>query len=115
VTAQYDLTIQQGATFRRQFRWLADGDPVDLTGFAARMQIRRSVKAVDVLVDATTANGLLTIAALAGEVTVELPATLTAGISAVSGVYDLEMVDPGGFVTRLLEGDVTFSPEVTRG
>jgi hypothetical protein len=114
VTAQYDLTIQQGATYRRTFRWLADGDPVSLTGFVARMQIRRSVRAPEVLVSATTENGRLTLNAPAGEVSLELPASVTAAITARTGVYDLELEDAGGVVTRLVEGAVEFVPEVTR-
>lgn len=73
--------IQQGATFRRRFRWCsvpyptrmfngklvradtcmpvpdADLVPVDLTGCDARMQLRADVLAPDVLLELTAANG----------------------------------------------------------
>lgn len=50
----------------------------------------------------------------AGVITLSLTATLTAGIPATRYVYDLEMISSGGVVTRLLEGYVTVTPEVTR-
>lgn len=113
MTAQYDLTIQQGATYRRTFRWLADGQPVNLTGATARMQIRRSVRAPDVVLDCTTENGRLSIDALAGEVALVISAADTAQLPTRPAVYDLE-VDLGGEVSRLVEGAVEVSPEVTR-
>lgn len=113
MSATYTLQIQQGATYRRTFRWLADGEPVNLTGATARMQIRRSVRAPEVIFDASTENGRLAINALAGEVTLVISAADTAQLPNRSAVYDLE-VDLGGEVSRLVEGTVEVSPEVTR-
>ncbi len=55
---EYDLIIEQGATFSLQAIWKDSlGVPVDLTGYIARMQIRKSISAADVIVEFTTENG----------------------------------------------------------
>ena len=41
--AQYDILIEQGATFSRTFVWKDSSEvAVDLTGYTARMQIRKT-------------------------------------------------------------------------
>jgi hypothetical protein len=112
--AQYDLTIEAGATFTKVFRWRnAEGDPIDLTGYTARMQIRETYASPTPLVSLTTGSGI-TLEAADGVVNVEITADQTAALAARRGVYDLELEDASGFVTRLVEGKVTIRPEVTR-
>jgi len=41
---KYDFTIEQGATFRKVFRWQqSNGYPVDLTGTTAKMHKRKLI------------------------------------------------------------------------
>lgn len=114
--ASVDLTIYQGATFSREFRWQT-GTPaadVNLTGYTARMQIRRKLTDEDVVLELTTANGGIVITnAAQGRFTLNATATQTEALEIRSGVYDVEFVS-GATVTRLLQGAVTVSPEVTR-
>jgi hypothetical protein len=111
----YNLTIYQGATFRQSIIWRnADSTPIDLTGYTARMQIRKSVRATTTEADMTTENSGIVISALTGEIELNLTAVQTAAIDIQDGVYDLELIDADGTVTRLMEGSVTVSPEVTR-
>lgn len=113
--AKYDFTIEQGATLPLGFSWKSDdGTAVDLTGYTARMQVRQSVGSPDVLLEATTENGLLSISAAQGKVNLLLPPSVTAAITWRRGRYDLELEAPDGTVTRLVEGSVTVSREVTR-
>lgn len=113
--AQYDFEIIQGATFTQPFVWKdGDGDPVDLTGYAARMQVRKSVQAKDVLLEATTANGRIVIYPLTGTFTLSLPAAVTESLDWLCGRYDIELVASDGFVVRILEGTVSVSREITR-
>lgn len=114
MAARYDLTIEQGATYRKTFRWTSDGVPVDLAGYKARMQIRRTHRSLEVLLEATTENGRFTISALAGEIHLDLSEADTAALPPRSAVFDIELVAADGVVTRLIEGDVTVTPEVTR-
>lgn len=111
----YDLTIEQGATFSLVVEWQDPaGDPIDLTGYSAAMQIRRTYGA-PVLVSIASAGGAgIAIDAALGKLTLTIAATTTAALAAPSqGVYDLEVAS-GGTVYRLLEGKVFVTPEATR-
>lgn len=109
------LTIEQGATYDPVLTWGDQaGTPIDLTGYIARMQIRASVEAVTTLHEATTANGQIVLGGAAGTVTFNIPAVDTAAMDFEEAVYDLEVESAGGHVTRLVEGSVYLSPEVTR-
>lgn len=110
------LAIEQGATFRKRFTWLTGtpAAPVDLTGFTARSQVRADVDAPAVLVEMNTENGGIVLGAGPGTIDLYIAADNTAVFTWESGVYDLELVAPGGDVTRLVAGPVSVSREVTR-
>jgi hypothetical protein len=114
---RHDLIIEQGATFTRTVQWFqADGvTPVNLAGYSARMMIRPSHPSATVLVSLTStpAAGLV-ITDATGVVAITITDEQTAALEAGSAVYDLELESSGGQVTRLIEGDVTITPEVTR-
>jgi hypothetical protein len=113
--ATYNFTIEQGATFTITFGYRAStGAPINLTGFSARMHARQPLESSRTLINATTANGLLTIAPLDGTVTLALTATQTAALNFDKARYDLELEAGNGVVTRLVEGTITLSKEVTR-
>jgi hypothetical protein len=113
--ATTDFLIEQGATFRREILYKdSAGAVINLTGYTARMQVRRSKSSSTVLLDMTTANLRLVITPAEGKIVIDLPATLTATFTWPRGVYDLEIESSGGVVTRLLEGEVSISREVTR-
>lgn len=112
---EYDITIEQGATFQLQITWKDRDDiAIDLTGFTARMQIRRRVGADEVLVEATTENGYIALGGATGTVEISIPADVTEALNFKRGVYDLELESSGGIVTRLIQGCVYVSREVTR-
>ena len=111
----YDLKIEKGATFQLTLTWKdEDGDPIDLTGFTARMQVRDRVDAEETLVELTTANGRIALGGAAGTIALLIEAAVTEGLPGKAGFYDLELVSAGGIVTRLLEGKAALVPEVTR-
>ncbi len=62
----------------------------------------------------TTENGKITLGGTAGTITLNLSAVETAAITQSSLAYDLELVSAGGVVTRLVEGQINLTPEVTR-
>ncbi|MEZ2293932.1 hypothetical protein [Variovorax sp. RCC_210] len=111
------LKIDQGATFTKTVTWKTGKPPapVDLTGAAARMQIREKLEAPEVLIELTTTNGGIVLGAAVGTVTLRIEADATAAITWRTAVYDLEVVFADGTVRRLLSGSVAVSPEVTRG
>lgn len=114
------LKIYQGATFFESWAWSTAPDessaytPVDLTGCTARMQVRAKIDATTPLLTLTTENGGISLGGTAGTIELLIDADDTAALTWTSGVYDLEIVYPGGQVTRLAYGSVTVSPEVTR-
>ena len=113
-TNTHDLCIPAGASFSRVIRWKADGANVNLTGYAARMQIRPTAASATTTLSLTTENSRITLGGTAGTITLSISATDTAAITAGRYVYDLELVSAGGIVTRLLQGVVTVSANVTR-
>lgn len=111
----YELTIFKGATFRQSLVWQdSDGVPVDLTGYSARMQVRKTINTEAVVVELSTFNGSILLQSATGAIEMHLSAAQTSVLIGKTGVYDLEMESADGTVTRLLYGDVTLSPEVTR-
>lgn len=113
--ASYDFEIEQGTTLLKPIVWKdSNGDPVNLTGYTAKMQIRKSASATDVLLELSTSNSKLAIDASAGKVTMIFSSTTTAAIDWSRGKYDLELTSSSGVVTRLLEGEITVSKEITR-
>jgi len=112
---EYDITIEQGATFELPIVWKDEkGTPIDLTGYKARMQIRKRIRSDEILASLTTENGRIVLGGAAGTIDIVIPATETEKFSFSRGVYDLELEGPGGYVVRLIQGSVCVSPEVTR-
>ncbi len=111
--AVYDITIEQGATFTMNLTWRDESNAlVDLTGYTARMQVRKDIASSQTLLSLTSGSGI-TLGGAAGTISITASAATTAAIAATSGVYDLELVS-GSTVTRLLQGNVTISKNVTR-
>lgn len=104
----------QGSTFTRTLVYKVDGSAVNLTGYTARMQVRKSVTDSTVLLSLATDDSSIVITGATGTITLTVPATTMAAVSAGSWVYDLEIVSSGGVVTRLIEGKFVVTPEVTR-
>ena len=112
--AKHNFYVYRGATFSEQIEWKDEsGTPVNLNGFTARMHMRETLEAADPFLTLTTENGGISLGGVAGTIELLASATETTAITATSGVYDLELVS-GANVTRLLEGLVIISPEVTR-
>lgn len=113
LAGRYDLTVEQGSTFNLTLVYKDQrGYVIDLTGYSARMQLRKTVSHGSADLDLTTANGRIVVEGTAGRITLNIAAADTAGLSG-TGVYDLELVN-GLIVQRILEGSYTISPEVTR-
>jgi hypothetical protein len=111
----YDLYMEQGATFSLVITWKdSSNTPINLTSYTARMQVRRTKQSTTVIVEASTTDGRIVLGGALGTITVTIPATVTDDLDFGCGVYDLEVESSGGQVTRLIEGGVSFSKEVTR-
>ena len=115
MAAKYDIVCDQGATFNRQLTWLDDSaNPVNVTGYTARMQVRDGVDGSTALLSLTTENSRISLGGTAGTITLTVSATDTAAVVAGEYVYDLELVSGAGTVTRLIQGCFVVDAEVTR-
>ena len=116
--AEADICIFQGATFD-QTLFYETGEPstpVDLAGFTAKMQIRSKPESKAVILELSTSNGRITLnyGSQNGAIRLFISATDTALLSVCDkAVYDLELYN-GAVTTRILQGNVIISPEVTR-
>ena len=108
----YRMVCEQGATFERVFTLTDESSqPLDLSGFTARMDVRPEVDSNEIYLTLTTENGRLAI--VDNVLTVSISAEETATIPE-DGVYDIELIAEDDTVTRLLKGTFKLDPEVTR-
>jgi hypothetical protein len=113
MAGEYNFTIEQGATFNLLMTWKIDNVAVNLTGYTARLQARIDVDETETILSLTTGAGI-TLGGAAGTISLDQTATQTALLPKGEYVYDLELQSSGGIVTRLLQGELNISAEVTR-
>lgn len=108
-----NLTFPQGGTWKLDLTYNQNDVPVNLTSFSARMQARTSYDSTATVLNLTNGTGI-TLGGTAGTIAVQVAATTSAAIGAAQYVYDLEIESAGGEVTRVVEGTLLVTPEVTR-
>ena len=104
-----NIVIDQGTTFATTIDVTdEDGNIVNLTGFTGAAQLRKHYT--------STAQTAFTVSITAntGVVSLSLSANVTNNVAAGRYVYDCELTDAAGTVSRLIEGIVTVTPGVTR-
>jgi hypothetical protein len=108
--AYTDLYIDAGADFSTTFDLVADdGSPINIQGYSFRSQIKKSYYSANV-----AANLVITTTdASNGNTLITLDAANTANIFPGRYVYDIKMIDTSNQTTRVLEGIVTITPQVT--
>ncbi|AGE60395.1 L-shaped tail fiber protein assembly [Pelagibacter phage HTVC008M] len=107
-----NLLIEQGANFSSTITLFNDDDTVfNLTDYTAAGQIRKSYSS-------SSASATFSIAfsadRSAGQITLSLTPTQTAALEEGRYVYDIEVTSSDSVVTRVIQGTVTVSPNVTR-
>jgi hypothetical protein len=109
VALKANIVIDQGTDFSTSINVTNDdGDIVDLTGYTAAAQMRKHYTS------SNSHNFTTSISAAQGIVTISMTANTTAAITAGRYVYDCELTSSSNAVTRLVEGIVTVTPQVTR-
>lgn len=88
--------------------------PIDLTGFTARMQLREKLDSTTTIDEYTTVNGKIQLDQAACTITILVDPITTAGYTFNTALYSLEMVSSGGVVTPLATGTITLVKEITR-
>lgn len=109
----YHFTCEQGATFTRDVEVTNFDDSIrDLSGYTARMQVRKDLESASALVELTTENGRISVTPNTGTVSLTITAADTAALE-FSGIYDLELIGASGVVERLLQGNFHLDENVT--
>lgn len=122
---KYSFVIEQGSTVDFEIQYKdASNNPINLTGYSGKMQLRSSVDSADVIITlssslASDGTGLNfngsngTTPPSSGSIGIFISAASSSLFTFTNAVYDLEIVT-GSRVTRILEGNVRLSKEVTR-
>jgi hypothetical protein len=123
---RYSFVIEQGATTNIQINWTdSSGSAIDLTGYQARMQIRPVIESNEVFltlssslsdgcgtgINLSGSNGTTSLSS--GSLAIYISAHSSSLLNFNEAYYDLEL-EKGCEVTRLLEGKVKLSKNVTR-
>jgi hypothetical protein len=121
---KYSFIIEQGATTNFQINWTDEsGSAINLTGYQSRMQIKNSYDSAPLLslssslksdgtgINLSGSNGTTPLSS--GSIAVYISAVSSSILDFSEALYDLEMVN-GNEVTRLLEGKVKLSKNVTK-
>ena len=106
----YNFTIEQGATFSRVLTLQENGSAMSLSGYSAASQFRSTH-------DSSTVVGTITSTisnASGGVITLSMTSSATGAIEEGIYVYDVEITSSAGAVTRIMQGKVTLTPQVTR-
>lgn len=111
--ADVDLCLPQGQTWDTTFIFSADGVPVDLNGFVARMMLRTTTEAASPTVSLSTVDGTMSVTT-AGQIILNYSAPSSSAVTAATYLYDMELQSPSGNVRRLVQGRAVVSREITR-
>lgn len=127
---RYPLLLEQGTTIDFEFQYQdSAGTPVDLSGYGARMQIRPSLASTTIYLTLSSSlqpdgTGLNMSGSspykspASGSIGVYISACTSSLLTFDEAVYDLEIYVPNSTdcptVSRLLQGPVRLSKEVTR-
>lgn len=127
----YNFVIEQGTTLDFRIQYLdSQGQPIDLSGYHAKMQIRNepggsrlyatlssSITPDGTGLNLTPLSQSVTLPPTSGSIGVMLSAYSSSLLNFDKGYYDIEIMSGSGSgrqVTRLLQGKIKLSKEVTR-
>lgn len=112
MAAYVELFMDQGSDFNNVLNLSDDltNANINITGYIITSQMRRSYYSAN-----ASANITCTITdAQNGEVTMTVPANTTANIKAGRYLFDVEVIDSVNKKSRILEGIITVTPQVTK-
>ena len=124
---KYSFTIEQGSTLNFEIQYKDSNNlPVNLTGYSGKMMIRSNYADTNpttyiILSSSQAADGTGlnfsgsngTTPPTSGSIGIFISAPSASAFTVASARYDLEIAS-GSIITRLLEGQVSLSKEVTR-
>ena len=90
-----------------------DGDPINLTGASAKMQVRDSKGGTQLAFTLTSPSGGIVIDPINGKLTIKMTPTQTSKLFYPKSSYDIMVTDSNSNKIKLLEGFITLSRSVT--
>lgn len=117
---QFTLNVWQGQTFDDILTFQnSDTTPVNLTGYAAYMDVRADITDPTAIASWSSTTGELLITALTGTIQFNVSADATFALSTTNDMeiwtYDLRIVNTtSGYAQRLMQGSLVLYPAVTR-
>ena len=110
VAAIANLSMDQGATFSTVITVYQNDSILNLSGYTAAAQIRKSYSSSSSTAFTTTIDSDTS----TGKITLSLTPTQAAALEEGRYVYDLEITASDSTVTRPIQGTVIVRPNVTR-
>ena len=112
---KYLVQVEQGSVFTRYLTWKdSAGNPINITGYTARMFVKQTYEDTVNLFEMTTENGRISLGGVAGTINLYISANDTDDLEFGSYVYDLKMVPANtNNATRILQGEFIVAPQVT--
>jgi hypothetical protein len=118
---KYSFIIEQGSTVNFSIVYNdSNGNPVDLSQYGSKMQIRQTYSSPPLLTLSSSLNadgtGLNMSNAVSGAIGIYIASCTSSMLTFNEALYDLDIISGSGdcpTVTRILEGKVKLSPEVT--
>ena len=109
-----DLCVYAGDSYSFSILWQdSEENPIDLTGYTARMQARASAQAPDPpSFEKTHLDGIV-LGGAAGTIEVMLDPFDTDQVI-LKQLYDLEVTSPTGYVTTLVAGAYLVTKDITK-
>ena len=108
IMERYDLSVHRGATFHKIMRIKRNGEPLDLTGYAAKCQVRMHPDGGELLAEVSTE-----IVPLAGRVDLLIPSSVTSGFESGIYVWDIRLTSPDSIAEYYVGGKFSVLPSVT--
>ena len=104
-----NLVIDQGATWNSTVTLTdPDGNYIDLSSYTGAAQMRKHYTS------STSTVFTVQLGGANGTITLSLSANATGNVAAGRYLYDVELTDSSGTISRVFEGTVTVNPNVTR-
>lgn len=108
--ARIKLETKQYRTFKKRFRYLIDGAPVNLTGWTAKMQVRASATTSKVILEAATGGAGITLSS-----TGYIDIVKEIGDAAFgTHEYDIKLIEPDGESVDFADGTFVIEAAITR-
>lgn len=112
----FDITIEQGATFRWPIEYQEeDGSVIDITDYDVLFQVRATPTDEDVVLEASVDDGRVVVTGDEGLIVITVPKEVTAALEAgFRGSYNVLITSPSGVADRILQGGAYVSPSTAR-